>query len=114
MKSSRNARTSSFCARDPSCSQTPSALQGKFPWHRFAPWRTWTWNTHPLTRSALCGNRLEPQGDLANALSTFKEKAAAAREGRPIDFVKMSPNYDIKTNRLRSQLQEGDFSAAIK
>ena len=56
-----------------------------------------------------CGHRLEPQGDLANALSTFKEKAAAAREGRPIDFVKMSPNYDINTNRLRSQQREGDF-----
>ncbi len=52
---------------------------------------------------------LEPQGDLANALSTFLEKAAAAREGRPIDFVKMSPNYDINTNRLRSQQREGDF-----
>ena len=56
-----------------------------------------------------CGHRLEPQGDLANALSTFKEKAAAAREGRPIDFVKMSPNYDINTNRLRSHQREGDF-----
>ena len=56
-----------------------------------------------------CGTRLEPQGDLANVLATFKEKDAAAREGRPIDFVKMSPNYDINTNRLRAQPREGDF-----
>ena len=54
------------------------------------------------------GFRLEPQGDLANARSTFKEKAAATREGRPIDFVKMSPNYDINTNRIRTQIWEGD------
>ena len=46
---------------------------------------------------------------MANALSTLKEKAAAAREGRLIDFVKMSPNYDINTNRLRSRQREGDF-----
>ena len=66
-------------------------------------------NVDGMIHCVHCGHRLEPQGDLANALSTFKEKAAAAREGRPIDFVKMSPNYDINTNRLRSQQREGDF-----
>ena len=66
-------------------------------------------NVDGMINCVHCGHRLEPQGDLANALSTFKEKAAAAREGRPIDFVKMSPNYDINTNRLRSHQREGDF-----
>ena len=64
-------------------------------------------NVDGMIHCVHCGNRLESQGDLANALSTFKEKAAATREGRPSDFVKMSPNYD--TNRIRSQIREGDF-----